>query len=52
MPKNKLLKIIQKIFKISIDKATEFDYNMSIINKTEKHQKQTIKKDEVKSIPA
>ena len=50
MPKNKLLKIIWKIFKISIDKAAEFDYNMSVINKTEKHQKQTIKKDEVKSM--
>ena len=50
MPKNKLLKIIWKIFKISIDKAAEFDYNMNVINKTEKHQKQTIKKDEVKSM--
>ena len=50
MPKNKLLKIIWKIFKISIDKAAEFDYNMSVINKTEKHQNQTIKKDEVKSM--
>ena len=50
MPKNKLLKIIWKIFKISIDKATEFEYNMDVINKTEKHQNQTIKKDEVKSM--
>lgn len=37
MPKNKLLKIIWKIFKISIDKAAEFDYNMNVIYKTEKH---------------
>ena len=39
MPKNKLLKIIWKIFKISIDKAAEFDYNMNVINKTEKTPK-------------
>lgn len=45
MPKNKLLKIIWKIFKISIDKAAEIDYNMDVINKTEKHQNKTIKKE-------
>lgn len=45
MPKNKLLKIIWKIFKISIDKATEMDYNINVINKTEKHQNKTIKKE-------
>lgn len=38
MPKNKLLKIIWKIFKISIDKAAEFEYNTNAINKIEKHK--------------
>lgn len=45
MPKNKLLKIIWKIFKISIDKTAETDYNINVINKTEKHQNKTIKKE-------
>lgn len=45
-----MLKIIRKIFEISIDKATEMDYNINVINKTEKQPNQTIKKDEVKSM--
>lgn len=45
-----MLKIIRKISEISIDKATEMDYNINVINKTEKQPNQTIKKDEVKSM--
>ncbi len=47
---NEFLKIIRKIFKISIDKMVKFDYNMNAINKTEKYKNQAIKKDEVKSM--
>ena len=45
--KNKFLKIIWKIFKISIDKATGIDYNINIINNIEKHLNKIIKKDGV-----
>ena len=42
--KNKFLKIIWKIFKISIDKATGIDYNINIINNIEKHLNKIIKR--------
>lgn len=49
MPENRFLKIILNIFKISIDKSKEFDYNMRVINKAEKQQNKTVEK-EVKTM--